>query len=338
MPGPGKNIYIDLSLPPRIVGVTLEVLSPLQARDGVLNIDTAPHSPLPEIPQLDRSLLTPGTIRMLLKSYERCIQPRYDILNPEILNHDGINLKKLSDLRRFQTLMACAIAAAREAYRTPSWKPFAHTCREWANDLITPIVSAADSDSITSILLLLVYELADPTRGIVWELLDIATRRYLQLGWHRTAPPQLGDAGIQRADVWNPEQTRLVSTLRDIEGRPNMSSVYKLTTNSDTDILSLIYDQLFHSIYGTSRIFDTHACPFVGEMSELMGWVDVHQSKEPVCGETWLLIFPICVRHRQCVSCFQEADERHGKGMKSLRRKVVSAAADLLSSTHRATI
>ena len=35
------------------------------------------------------------------------------------------------------------------------------------------------------LLLLIIYELADPERGLIWELLSFATRSCLELGWHR---------------------------------------------------------------------------------------------------------------------------------------------------------
>ncbi|RMJ17094.1 hypothetical protein CDV36_003253 [Fusarium kuroshium] len=122
--------------------------------------------------------------------------------------------------------MACAIAAAREAYTTPNWKPLAQICCEWANELVTPIISAGDSDTLTAILLLLVYELADPSRGFAWELLDLAARTCLQLGWHQ-APLIHHPVGAEQGDsnpstrgarYCGPDEIRLMSVLKEIEG------------------------------------------------------------------------------------------------------------------------
>ncbi|GKZ30917.1 hypothetical protein AbraIFM66950_010654 [Aspergillus brasiliensis] len=143
--------------------------------------------PLPDIPHLDRSILTPGAVRGLLRDYHHLVRPKYDIVELDLLSYDGMHLRKLPEIRRFQILMACAISAAQKAYKTPNWRSYANTCREWANDFIAPIIHAADAESMKAILLLIVYELADSTRGIIWELLDVARRTCLQLGWNRTA-------------------------------------------------------------------------------------------------------------------------------------------------------
>lgn len=223
MPGLGQDMYLDLSFPSRITRVTFEVLSQRQGMSDIPDIvDDDPF--VPDISQVDRSLLTPSTVRFLLGRYDRCIRPRYDVLVPELLNHDGMGLKKLPDPQKFKILMACAIAAAHEAYKTPTWKPFAQICRDWANEFTTHIISAADGESLAAILLLLIYELADPSRGSTWELLDFAIRTCLQLGWHRTTQPSK-DGPISRdcrstgeASNHSPDEVRLMPVLKDIEG------------------------------------------------------------------------------------------------------------------------
>jgi len=140
-----------------------------------------------QCPVLDKALLAPSSIRFLLGRYQRCIKAHFDILSADILSHDGLNVKKLPAAQGFQVLMACAIAATRESYRAPNWKVFAHSCRSWANDLIIPIVSPANMESLRAIMLLIIFEMADPSRGIIWDLLDLAIRTCIQLGWHRPA-------------------------------------------------------------------------------------------------------------------------------------------------------
>ncbi|RAK94376.1 hypothetical protein BO79DRAFT_261478, partial [Aspergillus costaricaensis CBS 115574] len=217
MPGSGKDLYIDLSLPSRIVEVTLEVLSQRQETHDKMTVDEESFS-FPDIPRLDRSTLTPGAVRGLLKDYHRLVQPQYDILDVGILSYDGMYLRKLPETRRFQILMACAISATQKSYKEPIWKPFANTCREWANDFIAPVISSADADSMKAILLLLVYEMADPTRGVIWELLDVARRTCLQLGWNRTASSSSENTINGEAVSHDPMRTRLMRVLRDIEG------------------------------------------------------------------------------------------------------------------------
>ena len=53
--------------------------------------------------------------------------------------------------------------------------------------------------------------------------------------------------------------------------------------------------------------------------------------------QTWLLLFPLCVKHKQCAICFQEPGEQHDtRGMTTLRLKVTTAASDLISGVHEA--
>lgn len=51
----------------------------------------------------------------------------------------------------------------------------------------------------------------------------------------------------------------------------------------------------------------------------------------------WLLTLPICVKHKQCVFCFQEDDDNDGKGMKTLRKRVLDAASRLISLIYHST-
>ncbi|KAI8721525.1 hypothetical protein NCS52_00294000 [Fusarium sp. LHS14.1] len=177
--------------------------------------------------------------------------------------------------------MACAIAAAREAYTTPNWKPLAQICREWANELVTPVISAGDSDTLTAILLLLVYELADPSRGFAWELLDLAARTCLQLGWHQPPLIHLPAGTEQDHSMPNasgpiscgPDEIRLMSVLKEIEGslqtifsRPNMLSGSKLPTTSENETVHNLYVQVSEQLYGRGQVYETQACPFVGEV------------------------------------------------------------------------
>jgi hypothetical protein len=163
-------------------------------------------------------------MRFLLSRFDSCFKPRYGILVPEFLSVDGTDFKKLQDTQQFKVLMACAIAAAREAYKTPNWKPLAHICRDWAGELIAPMILTPKEDTLQAILLLLLYELAEPSRGATWGLLDLAIRTCLQLGLLRA--PQTVDHGIPspnsrsfgESNMHSPNEIRLVSVLRDIEG------------------------------------------------------------------------------------------------------------------------
>ncbi|KAF4886122.1 hypothetical protein CGCFRS4_v011406 [Colletotrichum fructicola] len=347
---PGSDIHLDNSVPSRFARVVFEALPLAEASPNIDDIFTETDGSLsPSISYNDRSQLTPSILRYLLGRYERCITPQYAVFMPQLLNHDGASFKKLPESSKFKALMACGIAAARESYRNPSWKPLAQTCRDWANELVTPIISAGNSDTLTAVLLLLIYELAEPSRGVTWELLDLAARTCLQLGWHQ-APlvPIAGRAGqdggqdnMSRAHTCGPDEIRLMSVLRKIEGslqtifsRPSMLSGSKLPTTSESETLYNLYARISDQLYGRGGVYEAQGCPFVGEVETLMHLLDTFHTQHPAAKETWISFLPICFTHKQCLFCFQEADEDNAKGMKTLRRKVVSQASELISTVH----
>lgn len=94
----------------------------------------------------------------------------------------------------------------------------------------------------------------------------------------------------------------------------------------------LLYEQLFHAIYNRGCIYDTQSCPFVGEVSALM---DVLSSFTTPLKETWLLFVPVCINHRPCIFCFQEPDDRIGRGVQTLRKKVINTASQVLHDTYQ---
>jgi hypothetical protein len=218
VPKPGSELYLDLSFSSQMTKTVFEVLS---VPEDWPNPTIQDHPIEPKPSRIDRTVLTPSVVRFLLARYDAVIKPVYGIAIPQISDlckQDdsgpsvpgwNMNIKMLPSARdRFQILMACAIAAASESHRTPSWATVAQMCRDWADELVTPVISALGEDSLTGILLLLVYELAgDTSRGALWELLDLAIRSCLQLGLLRSPPHvEAGQTGL-----------RLVATLRDIE-------------------------------------------------------------------------------------------------------------------------
>lgn len=139
------------------------------------------------IAKMDRALLTPSVVGHLLKRYNQCILPRYDLPVPELLEEDIGKLRKLQTGKLFQVLVACAIASARESYYTShtEWAVIARLCRDWADELFVSCITERDGEALKAVLLLMVHELADCSRGMIWELHAIAIRTCLQLGWHR---------------------------------------------------------------------------------------------------------------------------------------------------------
>lgn len=114
-----------------------------------------------------------------------------------------------------------------------------------------------------------------------------------------------------------------------------MLSGSKLPATSQNEIMYNLYVQVSDQLYGRGKVYETQGCPFVGEVNTLMDLLDTFQTQHPVAKEIWLSFLPICFKHKQCIFCFQEADEENARGMKTLRRKVVGAASELISSVHQ---
>lgn len=348
MPGTQQYMYLERSPPTVAIMITFEALSDPRAPLDLSAFQEADQFS-PDLSQSDRSLLTPSMVRYLLGRYDSCIRPEFDVVDIERLAHDGLGIRKLPQRERFETLMVCAIAAARESYRNPSWKSSAQICREWAGEDVAAVLSVADANSLTAILLLLIYEMAEPSRGSIWELMDLARRTALQLGWHRPdhSRAQLSPSetrSIAGTDA-RATQDRLLSVLKTADrtlsfifNRPSMSGNWLSFPTIDDDFVFQLYHDVQQSIYGPSQLYDTNECPFVGHMADLIVSLENYSlNQTPVISEMWLLMLPMCVRHKQCVFCFQEADDPTTRGMRSLRQRLLEAALHLIQHTYKAT-
>lgn len=217
-------MHLGVSPPSLIVHTTFEALAKpvrtIKASFGGHESILAPISS-----KLDRSLLTPRVLRFLLGKYDTRIRIRYPIPLPDFSSDDNLALKGLPDPQRFQVLMACAIAASCESYKSPEWYIIAKTCQQWAKELFAPILWDRDGQSLAAILLSLIYDLTEPSEGSVWDWLDLAIRTCLQLGWHRS-PHALGDSQAisQELDTQHDddtgvsEKTCLLTVLKEIMG------------------------------------------------------------------------------------------------------------------------
>jgi hypothetical protein len=134
--------------------------------------------------RLDRGSLSPTTVRLLLAHYVRCVEPALPA-RITLPDKSETNLKHMAEADRCCVLLTCAIAATHKSYYAPAWKLVATTCREWGGELAAQFVTGPNDQNVVVLLLLIIYELADPERGLIWELLSFATRSCLELGWHR---------------------------------------------------------------------------------------------------------------------------------------------------------
>lgn len=224
MPGENHHICLGFSPPCFVTWLTYDCLSlsaPLPEAHCSINEGPTEQDYL----KVDRSIISPRNVRFLLARYARSIKPYYPLPIPEIAPDEEHVLKRLPDLQRFKILMACATAAAKESFSNPDWRVVAKVCREWANELMIPIVSARDGEALSAVIQLLIFELVDPAKGIIWELLDLAIRTCLQLGWHRGTPavgsPQLDllkSNDVQDVVGTSSNRATLISVLTSIEG------------------------------------------------------------------------------------------------------------------------
>lgn len=176
-----------------------------------------------DLAKVDRSMVSPNIIRVLLAHYDRCIAPAYPVLSSTFTADAETALKRLQDPAKFKVLIASGIAAAHKAYHEPSWRVIAKICRHWAGELVGTIIELRDADAVEALILLLVYELADPESCIVFELLDFATRICLELGWHRIEKiDESNNSSQEQADDLPDElndcdKRRLMSVLRSTD-------------------------------------------------------------------------------------------------------------------------
>lgn len=110
----------------------------------------------------------------------------------------------------------------------------------------------------------------------------------------------------------------------------------ELPTTTENESMFLLYVQLCDQIYGQGRTYESRSCPFVGEVATLMEMIGHFKTQHAVINETWLLFLDVCVKHKQCVHCFQEIDDNEAKGMIWLRRKIIDAASELISTVYQA--
>lgn len=118
--------------------------------------------------------------------------------------------------------------------------------------------------------------------------------------------------------------------------RPNLLSDLRLLCGIDTKPISL-FVQISNLLYNRGVPHATNDCPFVGEIAPLIDQLQSLPSQRMVQLETWILLLPLCVKHKQCVYCLQEANDGSSWGMRSLRTNIVDAASQLIQKVHEIT-
>lgn len=154
--------------------------------DPTVHVHKPPQNSLvPE--KLDKSIIEHMAVRDLLENYYfPVIHPRCPVVDPSQVVLDT-HLRRLPIKRRFFVVMVVAIAAAHQGRTYPEIYTSALILRHWADELLDAVLMEHDGDSLQALLLLIVYELVDPSRKLIWTLLGVACRMCVKLGWHRSS-------------------------------------------------------------------------------------------------------------------------------------------------------
>ncbi len=138
-----------------------------------------------DLSKVDKSALSLITIRSLLSLYDDKILPLYPYSKSSVDVETETSFKHLKSPDKLIVLIKCAIAAAYKSYKRSDWKAVAKLCRDWADELAAAVIAERDHAAVEALLLLSIYELVDPERCIIWDLLNFAKRICLENGWHR---------------------------------------------------------------------------------------------------------------------------------------------------------
>ncbi|XXH00523.1 hypothetical protein Hte_006870 [Hypoxylon texense] len=87
-----------------------------------------------------------------------------------------VHLKHLLPRRQLIVALAAAVAAAHRARRQPELYSVAYSLRGWAEELCQPVLSRKDWTALQSLMLLILYEMVEPSRGLLPSLLSTACR------------------------------------------------------------------------------------------------------------------------------------------------------------------
>ncbi|KAH8806159.1 fungal-specific transcription factor domain-containing protein [Xylogone sp. PMI_703] len=306
--GPGTIATISTIAIRAAVDAGLETLADMTANMRKSNTDSVSHV---DVSKLDRSSISLSTIRDLVENhFVRKIHPNYPVVDLNDLQLDTTRLTKLPMRRRFVVIMAAAIAAASLGRNQPEMHTNALILRHWADELANPVLTDAGLPRLQEILLLILYELVDPSRSLIWNLLGLACRICIKLGWHRNAGyvpiVEEGDNGL---DDFQEKQRRTVLfiVLYELErrvcyalGRPTILpdisiNIDLLPPLEELATLRILFaqSQLHQRIYETS----SKACPYSLDV------VDIIQQLEDstLCNSSWIMLYPIC--QHLCDSC-----------------------------------
>ncbi|KAK5312517.1 hypothetical protein LTR93_011316, partial [Exophiala xenobiotica] len=149
-------------------------------------LDSSAHISLTvNLDKVDRSVVSMTDIRELInKRYLPIAHTQYPCLGIQQLMVE-MPLTRLLPLQRFKVLMAAAIGGAHAARNYPRTTLAVSVLRPWAESLLETILAEQNIQSFQALLLLIQYELVDPSHGLCWTLLGTACRLSVDLMWQR---------------------------------------------------------------------------------------------------------------------------------------------------------
>ncbi|KUJ16401.1 uncharacterized protein LY89DRAFT_734497 [Mollisia scopiformis] len=354
---PGEGLFGHHTIPSRngqshYLGPSPPALSAFSVVSSLVSTNTVLDPPtilsetddihdIPDVSKTDRSMISPNVVRILLAHYDRCISPAYPVISSTFTADAETALKRPQDPAKFRVLIASGIAATHKSYHDTRWTVIARLCRHWAGELAASIIELRDAESVEVLILLLVYELADPERCIAFELLDFATRLCLELGWHRIEKIDgLEDISEEEVDnnrdnLSDCDKRRLMSVLRSADRqlrlifqRPSMLSGCQTSTTLESMMVFNTYIEIVSAI---SCLPSAGSCPVSGYLLSLLAMLNDFPQEDPLVSECWLLLLPVCVAHsRSNIYCTQTCNI----DISILQSKVLQAATSMLNAVH----
>lgn len=297
--------------------------------------------------KFDRKFVEHSTIRHLVEDYFLpIINAQCFIIDPSQLLLDT-HIRRLQVSRRLFVCMAAAIAAAHQGRYHPEMHAVARFMRQWASELTDAIFLHQTGDTVQALLLLITYELVDPSSKLVWYFLSLACRMCVRLNWHRTLfveEPAWVAAGHGNKTEYSYSNIRRLfymlyqwqRTISSMLGRPPLLPA-QLVEPLPTLIGRLPLDPSFQAAYLESKLAQllqrSNANNSCVVTPRLLTFISLNLHEIPTHNKLWLMLHEI-VRHR-CQECINL------EGWSSNTAVIIEAAAKSIIETeyenHRQT-
>ena len=193
--GPGTASSLGLATARMAAKIADESGRPLMESISLQSVEPSLNWLVAE--KLEKSVVPQPAIRDLIENhYFPVLHPHCPAVDPSQIVLDT-NIKRLPLVRRFFVIITAAIAAAHRGRNHPEMYTTALILRNWADQLSEEVLKEHNEDSLQALLLLVLYELVDPSRRLIWTLLGVVCRMCVKLGWHRSTANEHDSRVIQ---------------------------------------------------------------------------------------------------------------------------------------------